>query len=434
MTSLRLAFALIRIPRLFASLFLLPVIASMVIIYVQLIATGVILETVTSRKNAEAREKKWEQNTGAILTRRILYGQSDKLPPLRVCRWKMYKLVSGEIKEGPPDKACLPDRLDVAIRAADPSIFDVTEYVKAFDGNLQRLHVCATCHPDVVIDTRGTTVRADSSSAMGLLVLSVVTLSDDAHARIEEARAGMERIYGLLGDIFFHAKEFRQPVKINELEVSAALIFNLSFFVIIALWLALKAHRRVLDYFSRNGALLPMVAATGKHAFYSAIWVLTVMRVGCFLLAAGPITWYGFDEYLNKDNSMLTLSDDATELCVWFVALIASLTLATIIASVADLKQRHNFLSFMYRYVPIVICVVGAIVWGGSFVFDAEIFSTLRKTIMCLPLAGVIPVLLAPVFKPQLGLLVISLLFNAGLVALILRLNARWFAAHLEEL
>ena len=46
------------------------------------------------------------------------------------------------------------------------------------------------------------------------------------------------------------------------------------------------------------------------------------------------------------------LGDDPFEFPLWMISLAASLTLAAVIASIADLKHRHNLLSFTYKYVP----------------------------------------------------------------------------------
>ena len=176
-----------------------------------------------------------------------------------------------------------------------------------------------------------------------------------------------------------------------------------------------------------------MVASVGKQSFYSAIWILTALRVGCFLAAAGPVTWYAFDTLLGTENSMKLLSNDPIEITIWLTTITTGLGLATIIASVADLKQRHHLLSIVYKYVPLLVCMGGAIVWGGSFIFESQVFQLLRTLIGATPLIGIVPALVAPVFKIPYTVLAINSLLTIMLTISILKWNARWFAAHLEE-
>jgi len=204
--------------------------------------------------------------------------------------------------------------------------------------------------------------------------------------------------------------------------------------VIISLWLALKAHRKVLDYFARNGALLPMVAATGKGVFYAAIWILTLTRVAAFVCAAVPITFFGLTGLLSDRQLDQMIKINSPEFVLWVLALLASLSLATLIASIADLKHRHQFFSIGYRYVPLFFCLAGGFVWTGSFLFDGPFFGYFRALLSALPIVGAASILVAPVMQPQLSVLVVHLLLTSVLLVVALKRNARWFAAHLEEL
>jgi len=432
MGSLRLAFSLIRIPRLFATLFLLPILLSIALVYIQLVLTGILLKVTPT--DADDVEQHYKQAKELNLSRRILYGDSKRLAPLKICRWVLRPTATHPEQEAPPGPECAPDRLDIAIQVKEPASFEAEEYRRIFEGNVERLHICRSCHPDLIITNADDSPRIDSYSLQALLVLSLVTFNDDVHAQYIAARQGYDRIRRLLGEIYFHAKDLRHPVKLNDLETSLALIFNIAFLIVISLWLALKAHRRVLDYFVRNGALLPMVAASGKNNFYSAIWILTLLRVAAFLSAAGPLTYYGFISIINKQKLQNFLGNDPLEFVLWALAIGASLSLATLVASIADLKHRRHIMTVVYRYIPLLVCFLGAILWLATLLFDQRIFGWLRSLIAALPVMGIAPVLVAPVFKPQLEVLVTHTLLTAGIMAVMLKQNARWFAAHLEEL
>jgi len=80
-------------------------------------------------------------------------------------------------EEVPPSNEanCIPDRLDVAIRSNSPEVEDTSEYQALFSGQIDRLHVCATCTPDVVL-TPGTDDKdalAKVHSVFGLALLSL---------------------------------------------------------------------------------------------------------------------------------------------------------------------------------------------------------------------------------------------------------------------
>lgn len=432
MRALRLVLSLVLIPRLFASLLLFPLILSILLVYCQVLVTGTFLRVFqqNSQSVQEGFKKKEEKN----LIREVVFGDAHPRPPIRVCRWEVVKTPLGVIKEVPPIEECRPDRLDVALHVSDPASFNPDEYIALFNGNFERLHLCKTCSPDTIITIGDDGQRTDSFSIWSIALLSINRMSDDFQDSFVRSLREIERIKILLGSRYFHSEGLTKPVLLTDFQVSMAVVLNVASLVVISLWLALKAHRRVLDYFARNGALLPMVAAAGKGSFYSAIWILTLMRVGFFILASIPLGYELFRTYF-KDTKWATLfGDSALTFTLWIPALVASLGLATIVASIADLKQRHNMLSFVYRYIPLILCIVGSVLWGVTFIFDGTIARIIRDIIASIPILGVTPVLLAPVFTPSGWVLVIHCVATSVVIAFALRRNARWFAAHLEDL
>lgn len=428
----RLTFALIRIPRLFASLFLLPLIVSTILVQLQLVITALWLTANSSNpdKVTSNLQRMKDENVG----RAILYGAGKKLPPIRICRWQPITLENGQPSETPPNDGCKPDLLDVAIRVNDTAAYDVASYEKLFDGNVERLHVCRFCSPHVVIDANSDSPRTDIYSVWGLMVLSLIQFNDDLNTNYLHMVQQFNDVRNSLGPINFHASGLQQPVHSRDLMTSLAIILNFATVVIITMWLALRAHRKVLDYFAHSGALLPMVAATGNGVFYGALWLLTSLRVIAFLLAAVPLSYFGLEEILEKKSVLSFLDVDYSALTLWVISMISGMMFATILASIAELKQRHSLLSFMYRYLPLLLCGFGAVVWVALFLVDSPIAGLLRNIITALPILGTAPVLIAPIFKPPFDILAVHTVLTVGLLVIALRYNARWFAAHLEDI
>jgi hypothetical protein len=245
-------------------------------------------------------------------------------------------------------------------------------------------------------------------------------------------RRSIEEVKNRLGEIFLSIPEIDDTIGITALKGTLPIVFNVSLLVVISLWLALRAHRRVLDYFSRNDVLLPLAAACGKQRFYSAIWLLTGLRVGCFLITSVPLVFFGLNDVVDEESLRAVRVSPGSGV-MWVVALIATMALATVVGSISELKHRHSFVSFLYKLVPFAAAVLGAALWGFSFVMPSEAMGTVRLIVSAIPIVGIAPVLIAPATSlPVMSLALHALLATSAFV-FILRRNARWFAAHLEE-
>ncbi len=436
MYSLRLALSLIRVPKLFATLFLMPLLLSLLLVAAQLFVTAVFLQ---SRDDSQkAAEERFQARRDFNIARKLLYGDAKPLPAVRVCRWTVSRGESGKWREDPPSEACRPKRLDVALVVPNPEQFNTQEYERILNGNVETLHVCRGCKPDIIIHqvAPGTDqMRVDVLSVWGLIILNLVKFDGTLQERYLDVAQDAEKIDGLLGDIYFNASGLKNASKISNSEKALALIFNVASLTMIALWLAIKAHRRVLDYFSKNGALLPMVAACGKSSFYRALWLLTLFRVAAFLLATVPATAYVFTS-LFDDVSAAGFLDGVrmVDLLLWITAIFSSFAMATIIASLADLKQRHSIFSMLYVYTPFILASLGALVWALTFFGEGAAYGYTRNLLTSLPIVGMAPTILAPKLQPQNWTLLLQALLSLGVVSILLRRNTRWFAAHLEEL
>jgi hypothetical protein len=434
MSAFRLAFSFILIPRLFLTLFFFPLLLSLILVYIQLVITGVVIRT--SDRSPVAIENQFNNFKENNLVRQILFGSGAPLKRFKTCRWIEKPGPDKELFELPPDKSCAPDRLDVAVRASNPALFDATAYEEIFRGNTERLHICKSCRPDVVITPAGINRGANTEifSLQGFMLLSLLHLNDTVTESYIEAAKTYDATVRLIGERKFYAPGFREAISFKGISTQFALIGSIAVLVVITLWLAIKAHRKVLDYFARSGALLPMVAATGKRVFYSAIWLLTLFRVIAFLAASVPMTIFSFREIARAEHLDLFVGKDLSLFLLWILAIVASLGLAAIIASVGDLKQRHSWVSFTYHYLPLGISAIGIAVWAFTFLFDSNFAATFRDIVIATPVFGMAPVILAPVFKPTVPILIVHTSVSLLAALAILRHNAHWFAAHLEDL
>ncbi|MCB0328224.1 MAG: hypothetical protein KDD70_01135 [Bdellovibrionales bacterium] len=433
MAGLRLALSLLRIPRLFVSLLLFPLFLSVILVIIQLWVTSFAMRTVTyTPKNLSEQFEERQKNN---LVRKLVYGKGERVEHLEICRWQNIVDENGQHFEVPPQNGkCAPDRLDIAIHVKNPTSFDTSEYERIFEGNFERMHVCVRdCIPDAILSPEAEHPRADAYSFPALMLMNQVYFDEPEQKQYIKLFENKYNVLQSVGTQFFHANGYVAPVQLTNVTYELGLLASIASIVIIALWLAIKAHRRVLDYFARSGALLPMVAAMGKRDFYSAIWIVTILRVGAFLLASVPATYALFAGLGEAEDWGGIFERDIGHLLLWIVCLVVSFSFAAIVASIADLKHRYQLFAVCYRYLPLGLAVLGGAVWTLSFVLGDE-GGLIRDILTCLPILGMGPIILVPLFQPHLNVLVINTLLTLVLTIWLIRSNARWFAAHLEDL
>ena len=433
MSGLRLALSLLCIPRLFVSLLLFPLFLSLILIVVQLFATTFAIEAMS--QTPEMLQKRIEHTDDNNFVRKFIYGDGKRLEKITVCRWTSHTDENGEQFDNPPLTAeCAPDRLDAAIHVDNPETFDPTPYSELLLGNFERLHICRQdCTPDVIITLRGDEIFSHAYSFPGLVLLNQAYFDEPVQSEYVKLVEDRYRIKNLIGTQFLHADGYTDGIQLNNVGYEIGLLVNIAGIIVIGLWLAIKAHRKVLDYFSRSGALLPMVAAMGKREFYSAIWMVTLLRVGAFLLASVPATFMLFNGLGDENAWGGIFEKDIGHFLLWLVTLVISFAFAAIVASIADLKHRHNLFAFAYRYLPLALAVVGGFLWAFSFLLG-DGYGLVRDIIISIPILSMGPIIVVPLFQPNLNLLVINALLTVILTLFLVRANSRWFAAHLEDL
>ena len=403
---------------------------SIVVVAFQVFTSSLVVHLAQKREGRTSDSPE----PAANFLRSITLGQEKPLADPLICRWSYSTDSDGDYSEAPPSADCVPDRLDAAIRTNDAATFDISKHLPLLRGNVLRIHLCKTCSPDLIFFPEETIPRVEMHGIWSVFLTRLILQTETITDAYKNVRRTNDRINNTVGKKFFVAPGFKSAINLSDIQSTLLLVFNFASLIVVALWLALKAHRKVLDYFARNGALLPMVAANGKNNFYGAIWAITFVRVFAFLFAAIPLTIFAIHEYIFDSSSVQILSGNMSGSILWACSLIVSLSLATLIASIADLKHRSHITMVIYRFLPILLASLGAVLWAATFIFEGGLSPFLRIIICALPVIGMVPLFVSIVFQPHVVALVCHLLLSAGLIMYLMKENARWFAAHLEEI
>jgi hypothetical protein len=436
---LRISLSLMRIPRLFATLFLFPLLITLVLVFFQA-TTTVSLMNVADSYDTPTKRMKRRQEEGHFIRQRLL-GTNGLLPQIQLCIWNDVigdsdkKGKAHKILEQPtPIEGCKLDKFDIVLQVKDPSTFDAAPYQKRLNGKFQRLHLCKECKSDIVIAPESKPVTANLFSIQGLILLTAVRRSEQAELLAQKSDDRLKGSRAKLGKEILNLPGLYAPTSVSDLHATMIGILNIASLIIIASWLAMKSHRKVLDYFAASGALLPLVAASGRAIFYGSLWVLTGARVLCFLFSSAPFCYYVFSSVTAKHTNTFTFAGNTAAFGLWLISLTAMFSLSATIASISELRFRHSPLSFIFRYIPLLFCAFGGTIWGITLIVSSAQAVTVRDTIAALPLIGMIPVLLAPIFVPSDNVLALQSILSVTALVFAVRANTRWFGAHLEEL
>lgn len=430
--SLRLTWCLLRIPRLVAILLLAPVITAVMLAVLQFFGSAIFLRA-PSHQSAEMRAEKLEaraKDQDPSWFRKTLIGNADFARELKTCFWEDDP-VTQTLRATSPD--CALERFDIVISPAVTETFGLPFYQNLFKGLFRAIHICDGCGTDIIIRKENGKMRTDFRSFLGFVLFQEVNFRGSVEKKHIEALQARKELGERLGDRFFDLVGFREPTKLSSLSAKIVIILNIGFAIVTALWLALKAHRRVLDYLSHSGVLLPMVAAVGKSPFYGSVWLLTLIRVAAFVLATVPLGIFVFIDVIT-DPSAFPFYGRPFAFFAWALAVIISFALAALVASVAELKHHHDLFNIHYKLAPLIACSFGGIVWTVTFLVELPIGQTVRSLIGAIPVVGIGPILLAPVFEPYWYVLAANIVSTLVLLIWVGRYNTRWFAAHLDEI
>jgi hypothetical protein len=427
MNPFRIAFAFIKIPRLFIALLFWPMIIGILIAIIQAMATSIYVnlssETVEQYQNrvlSDSYETNW--------VREKLFHTRKDLPPLRICIWK------NKVHE----PGCDIEPYDIVMRNENPTEVEITNLKNFYSGSTRKVHFCKDCSSEIIMTpakgkNEEVTTRIFGFSAIGVYFLTDHAKRNLANVHYIEAKETIEVFKDSIGTIYLHPPGLKYPINVTHGTKIMILIINAALIAIITLWLTLKGHRKVLDYFSKNGALLPLVAACGKERFYASLWIMTILRVGFFLLTVLPATIILYLYSVPEETHAIFFKSPA-EFSIYLFGLISGLSCIGIIGSIAELKQRHSLVSFSYKYLPIILCLTGTGIWLLCIFIPGDTAKIVRSFISAIPVLGITPVLVSPLITLEQTILSIHSILSSLLVLILFRYNASWFAAHIEEL
>ncbi len=428
MKAIRLAFSFIRVPGLFVSLLMWPLVLGVLAGLGQVVVSGLYIHFVTKTSD-QFKEELGQEDESNPLLRRWVYGSEKRLDDPAICRW------TGGIQ--PADPNCELKPFDVVIRSQTPETLVIEDFVSYYRGAVQRIHVCPECSSNIQIERvpppKGARPKTVITSLKALAVLFLVESERgrDLDEYFVSARSDLDKLKQTRGEIVLIPAGFVGSVDITQTAKTMLLIINISFLILIATWISLKAHRKVLDYFARNDALLPLVAACGKRDFYMSLWWITLLRVAAFLLAVGPATYFVYAEFIPADT-LKQLIGSPGDFCLWVLTVTISLTAITLIASISELRHRTSWLAFLYKYVPFAIWIIGSILWGIFIFVDGTL--AYQNIIASIPVFGLSAIILSPIVKANQNVILAHALLSTLLAVATVKLNSKWFAAHLEEL
>lgn len=429
MSPFRICYAFLRIPRISLTLLLGPLLIGFLLVVFQLFVT--MAYSGPNIKTADQMEEEFAGRKDYNPIRHFLYENDGKeLDEIKVCRWQMHE--GREL----PLVGCEPKGYDIAIHTDDPATFDVSAYVESYRGSVEKLHVCKnSCQTSIVIDHHGDDTKSSIYSPYAMLIYVMAKMdNDDRNQAKLKARKSNEDFEELNGKMTLFAPGYAQPILISGLSKNLALSLNIAVFLAASLWLALKSHRKVLEYFGRNGALMPLVASCGNKTFYLAIWYISLCRVFFFFLPTLPVNGYVLYYAVNSAGMNTSLFERPLYCLSWIVSSTAALAFITILGSIADLKHRVPFLFIIYKYMPIILCLSGFVLWCLSILLGSSSAINLARDIAsAMPILGLGPLLFAPVTMLSSETMLIQALLSIVLSSVLVRRNVRWFAAHLDE-
>lgn len=431
--SLRLTWCFLRIPRLLATLLLAPVATTVLIVILQLFVSVLFLQAPSSRgesvvatgnrlQSGDEKQPSW--------FREILIGDKSFTKALKTCVWSSDEQSD---KLTPPSPECALQRYDVVVTPQVANEYGIAAYEELFRGLFRAIHICDGCVTDIIIWRDEGKIQTYFRSFLGFVLFQEVHLRGGIQKRFDEVQAAQKELKKRIGERFFDLTGFREPTKLSSFQAKIIIILNIGMGIVTALWLALKAHRRVLDYLSHSGVLLPLVAAVGKSTFYSSVWLLTLIRVGAFVFATVPIGIVVFIDII-KDPAAFPFFGRPFAFVGWGCAVVASFSLAALIASVAELKHHHDLFNFHYKLGPLLASSLGGLLWLSTFFIELPVMQTIRGIIGIIPIVGIAPIILAPAFEPYWYVLVVNTVGTIAIIVFVARYNARWFGAHLDDI
>lgn len=422
----RLALAFIRVPRLFFALLFWPLVIGFLLAVGQgALSVGYIKTVSTTPEDVDKELSQSEAHQSWL--RGVITGDPKPFQSVSICRWK-----NGNLYKSAEGSDCSIDKDDLVIQTPQPLELSSSEYVDHFKGIVPEIHICEDCSSNFLIRSDKDRFKLSSIKSLGLYILTEEDHISRRKEHFKDYLSDIKDAEQLEGEVVLKLPAFKRGLELRTASQRMVVTANIAGLIILVLWLALKAHKRVLDYFSKNDALLPLVAACGKDTFYLSLWIVTAFRVVFFLLSAVPATILFY--VLLGENPAGDLFKFDYVFFIWLACLFLALGAVTVLASIADLKSRASFSSILYRWLPFGLFAMGSLAWVPILLFGSESAYWLSQIIAVIPMLGLAPVIASPILYVEPISLVIHGILSLCLIIYLLRANSEWFASHLEAL
>ena len=433
MNSFRLALTFLSIPRLFLTLIFWPLFLGIVFATLQVSFSSFYISATERSPEQYRKDLLNDSMSNAFVLQTVLPDQVIPATP-RMCLRPSAGIV-GTIPRSAETDCTIAD-YDLVIRTNSFSEPSISYWSRIFSGIVAQIHICSDCSSHLTIDTTTTPTSTLLQDYKALVLFSTAKQASNYQARIESLNAKQLiddfKLYA--GNVIFTPANQNGQIPLSNVNTLIVLLFNTATIILTTLWLLLRSHRKVLDYFAKNGALLPLVAACGKQSFYQSLWVITITRVLAFLLSCVPTTILVYRSIVDETSLNSFIFNDGGLFILWLMAVSLGMGTLTIIASIADLKERHSTLSPWFRLTPLIACILGLVLWGYSLLFSAPWLYCAQRIIVATPVLGILPIMFAPLVSTNEWLLFVHIWLSTIITLALLKINARWFAAHLEEL
>ena len=198
--SLHVAVSLLRVRRLFFSLFLGPVLLGLIIVLVQTAATVILIDL--SNEDSEQFGERMSSSTESEILRGYVFGSGEIPDQPRICN---------EIDAA---NECPLKESDIVVHNQSNRVIDIKEFQETFRGAAQRIHFCKDCTSDFILTVgeSNTETRIFSLSGLAVLFLADNRRLVELRHHLTEAKSEKERAEKVQGNIKFHPPGLESPL------------------------------------------------------------------------------------------------------------------------------------------------------------------------------------------------------------------------------
>jgi hypothetical protein len=316
-----------------------------------------------------------------------------------------------------------PQTVDPAIRS---------EFIDRFQGIAPRIRFCDWCTGTITIDIVGDDKPPKLSlrGVDGILLVGLAVWNEELDGLARQfARRSMD-IRGRLANRFldFNGVEFDRSSNVSALQICLSFAFLLGGLAMLGVW----SHQRVLLYLKSNSVLVPLAASQGPDALYSALWLLTLVRLAAFFVTGAILSWLSFKTVFSTPPLSLLFSGDVAAAIAWGILLVIGFCVPAFTMAAMEFKVRQSSFAWAVKYIVVLTILIGGVIHGSLFFSEAPIPVFLRQWLYAVPFVGIPGLALAPVVRPDWWFLVLHGAGSAVLLCWMWRTNRDWFRRNLE--